>query len=207
MSNSPTANCSLKTSQFFLLSLVSRRTISSIMRPFISSSMRSVTRFLSGRDRLRKRSSCMRDLIMVSACEYLIPGCENTVRVSFLLKSVIQRVSISTVRSSKSKYSFISTRCSSRSSTLCSSLFLISNRFLRMSLTLAISMLSKISLGFCLSFLRFLAEMPRSFDLKSLVRTSSVKRWLMSSTIRLMALVSSFLSYNSLSDRKCPSFW
>ena len=51
---------------------------------------------------------------------------------------------------------------------------------------------------------RFFATSFKSFDLKSLVRTSSINLWFISSIILLIALVSSPASYNVYRCRNCP---
>ena len=70
----------------------------------ISANILSVTLFRSTSDKSLNLSSCISDLISDSACEYRIPGCENAVLASFRLQSAIHLVSMSTVKSSKSKF-------------------------------------------------------------------------------------------------------
>lgn len=111
------------------------------------------------------------------------------------------------VKSSSSRYALISAACTSSSRAVCSARLRISSSYRRLSVTAGRSIRSRISVGFSRSRLRFWAEMPRSWDLKSRVRTSSVKRWFISSTTRLIALVSSSRSYRSRRFRKWPSYW
>ena len=150
------------------------------------------------------KSSCF---IISFAWEYLSPGCATTVWYNLSFFTGRCSVGISTVRSNRSRYSLISCLCISDIDTLCSGLFNISRDFLRPKTNDSLSIWSRISIGEFLSLRRFFADNPKSWEIKSSVNTLRVNLWLMSSTTLLIALVSSFFSYNLARCLKCPPYW
>jgi len=104
--------------------------------------------------------------------------------------------SILIIKSRSARYSLISKAQSSSISIVCSSIFNVSSVCINLSSTDSLSMLLKISVEKHLPFGKFFAEIDKSDDLNVLVRTSTVKRWLMPSTTLFIALVSSLFSYS-----------